>query len=229
MDTLKFSADHANSMISGAGYDQIDVQACTSRSISVSNTPSAVDDATADLAMFLIVGALRNFNAGMTSLRRGEWRGLVPSGTEDELPPLPLGHDPQSKLLGIIGMGGIGKEIAKRAVVFGMKIAYYNRNRLPEQEEKACGDATYMDFDTVLAKSDVLSLNLPLNVSNIFQYLLCLRADAVMKPSNTCSESHQAHHLNKRVYQNEDWCNHHQHCSWCCDGRSSPCCCTSKW
>jgi glyoxylate reductase len=152
------------SLFTGAGYDQVDVHACSSRSISVSNTPSAVDAATADLAIFLLIGALRNFNAGMSSLRRGEWRGLVPAGSQDQNPPLRLGHDPQGKTLGILGMGGIGKEVAIRAVAFGMKIAYYNRRRLPKEEEVAAGNAEYREFDELLAKSDVLSLNLPLNV-----------------------------------------------------------------
>jgi glyoxylate reductase len=108
----------------------------------------------------------------MTSLRRGEWRGLVPSGTEDNQPPLPLGHDPQGKILGILGMGGIGKEVARRAVAFDIKIAYYNRNRLSEQEEKSCGDAQYLPFDELLAQSDILSLNLPLNVGVFFLFVL---------------------------------------------------------
>jgi glyoxylate reductase len=137
----------------GAGYDQIDVHACTKRGIRVSNTPTAVDDATADVNMFLILGALRGFNAGMMALRERKWRG-------EPLPP--LGHDPQGKVLGILGMGGIGRNMKKKAEAFGMKIIYHNRNRL--SEEQADG-AEYVGFDDLLSRSDVLSLNLPLNVS----------------------------------------------------------------
>jgi glyoxylate reductase len=138
----------------GAGYDQVDVQACTKRGIRVSNTPKAVDDATADINMFLILGALRNFNGGMLALRAGHWRG-------DPLPP-PLGHDPQGKTLGILGMGGIGRNLKSKAEAFGMKVVYHNRKRLDGRLEKC---AEYVGFDELLARSDVLSLNLPLNVS----------------------------------------------------------------
>ena len=145
----------------GAGYDQIDVPACTARGIRVSNTPTAVDDATADINMFLILGALRNLAVSMHSLRQGKWRGS----------PVPaLGHDPQGKVLGILGMGGIGRNLAKKALAFGMKIRYYNRTRLPEDQERDC-EAEYVDFDTLLKTSDVLSLNLPLNVRTPFSLL----------------------------------------------------------
>ena len=104
--------------------------------------------------MFLILGALRRFNTGMSPLRKGEWRGRL-------LPP-PLGHDPQGKVLGILGMGGIGRNLKKKAEAFGMRVIYHNRHRL--SDEVACG-AQYVEFDKLLADCDVLSLNLPLNVS----------------------------------------------------------------
>ncbi|KAF4122954.1 glyoxylate reductase [Geosmithia morbida] len=136
----------------GAGYDQIDVDECTARRICVSNTPTAVNDATADIGMFLLLGALRNLGPSMAALRRGEWRGP---------PPVALGRDPQGKTLGILGMGGIGRNMANKARAFGMHIIYHNRSKLsPENEE----GAHYVDMDTLLAESDVLSLNLPLNV-----------------------------------------------------------------
>ena len=143
----------------GAGYDQIDPHACSARSptpIRISNVPTAVDDATADVNMFLIIGALRNFNAGMHALREGKWRGQ----------PAPrLGHDPQGKVLGILGMGGIGRNLKKKAEAFGMQVIYHNRGKL--SEELADG-ARYVSFDELLAESDVVSLNLPLNVSVFF-------------------------------------------------------------
>lgn len=89
----------------------------------------------------------------MLNLRDGKWRGH---------PPPPLGHDPEGKTLGILGMGGIGKNMKKKAEAFGMKTIYYNRNKLSEE---AAGGAEYVSFDELLARSDVLSLNLPLNVS----------------------------------------------------------------
>jgi glyoxylate reductase len=98
----------------GAGYDNIDVDACTQRGstlaefylvnmlkgvgIAISSTPIAVDDATADIAIFLILGALRQVTIPMTAIRDGHFRGKTP-----------IGHDPKHKTLGILGMGGIGR------------------------------------------------------------------------------------------------------------------------
>jgi glyoxylate reductase len=103
--------------------------------------------------MFLILGALRGFNTSMLALREGRWRGH---------PPPPLGHDPEGKTLGILGMGGIGRNLKKKAEAFGMKTIYYNRNKLSDE---LAGGAEYVSFDELLSRSDVLSLNLPLNVS----------------------------------------------------------------
>lgn len=132
----------------------MDVHACSARSppIYVSNVPTAVDDATADVNMYLIIGALRNFNTGMMALREGKWRGQ---------PAPALGHDPEGKVLGILGMGGIGRNLKKKAEAFGMNIIYHNRRKLSDE---LSGGAEYVTFDELLRKSDVISLNLPLNV-----------------------------------------------------------------
>ncbi|KAH8892127.1 D-3-phosphoglycerate dehydrogenase [Thozetella sp. PMI_491] len=130
----------------GSGYDNIDVPACTSRGIQVSHTPEVVNDATADTAIFVMLGALRLANLTLTSLRRGQWRG----------PSLPLGRDPRGKLLGILGMGSIGRAVASRARAFGMKVQYHNRSKLDAELEDS---AEFVDFETLLSTSDVLSLN----------------------------------------------------------------------
>ncbi|KAL7813923.1 hypothetical protein V8C44DRAFT_326702 [Trichoderma aethiopicum] len=160
--TLKFMCHN------GAGYDQIDVQACTAHGVHVSNTPTAVDDATADVTIWLLLGALRNLPIGIHALRAGKWRGS---------PPPALGHDPQGKILGILGMGGIGRNVASKARAFGMRIRYHNRSRLsPELED----GAEYVDFETLLRESDVLSLNLPLNPKT--RHSIAAPQFALMKP-----------------------------------------------
>lgn len=103
--------------------------------------------------MFLMLGALRRLNVPMQTLRDGEWRGQ---------PPPPLGHDPDGKVLGILGMGGIGKNLSKKASAFGMRVIYHNRRRLGRE---VAGLAEYVTFEDLLEQSDVVSVNLPLNVS----------------------------------------------------------------
>lgn len=99
-----------------------------------------------------MLGALRGFNLPLTNLRRGEWRGKTAP---------PLGHDPEGKVLGILGMGGIGRDMKKKAEAFGMSVVYHNRKRLDSSLEDG---AKYVDFEQLLAESDVISLNLPLSV-----------------------------------------------------------------
>ncbi|KAK0509413.1 hypothetical protein JMJ35_007807 [Cladonia borealis] len=137
----------------GAGYDQCNIADCTANNIRVSNVPTAVDAATADTAIFLMLGALRSFNYPLLNLRKGDFRGKKPP---------PLGHDPEGKVLGILGMGGIGRNMKKKAEAFGMKVQYHNRNLLSEE---LSGGAKYVGFEELLKTSDVLSLNLPLNKS----------------------------------------------------------------
>ncbi|KAK4506680.1 hypothetical protein PRZ48_000413 [Zasmidium cellare] len=154
----------------GAGYDQVDVHACSARKppIRVSNVPTAVDDATADTAVFLIIGALRGFNTSMLAAREGKWRGA---------PAPPLGHDPEGKVLGVLGMGGIGRNMKKKTDALGMKCIYHNRRPLSDE---LAGGAKYVSFDELLAQSDVLSLNLPLNKNT--HHIISHPEFAKMKP-----------------------------------------------
>jgi glyoxylate reductase len=111
----------------------------------------------------------------MMALRNGYWKGS---------PPPPLGHDPQGKVLGILGMGGIGRNLMKKAVAFGMTVQYYNRSRLSDE---LSGGAEYVSFEDLLKTSDVLSLNLPLNVR---LPLLAPPRPAADEPA----EAHAPHH-----------------------------------
>jgi glyoxylate reductase len=155
--SITFTERNAYHCCPGAGYDQVDVQACAKRGIQLSNTSNVVNDSTADTAMFLILGALRRLNVPMRTLRDGSWRG-------DRQPP--LGHDPEGKTLGILGMGGIGQNLSRKAEAFGMKVVYHNRCRL---DEECAGRAEYVTFEDLLEKSDVVSVNLPLNVSDFLK------------------------------------------------------------
>lgn len=139
----------------------MDAHACASRSppLLVSNVPAIPDDATADTAVFLLLGALRNLNSSMQALREGKWRGN---------PAPALGHDPEGKTLGILGMGGIGRNLKRKMDAFGMTTIYHNRKPLSEE---MAGGARYVSFEELLKESDVLSLNLPLNVSRLLFFL----------------------------------------------------------
>ncbi|KAF9579750.1 hypothetical protein BGW38_003867 [Lunasporangiospora selenospora] len=136
-----------------AGYDLIDIEACTAKGITVTNTPGVVSGPTADAAMFLILGCLRNFTLGQSFLRQGQWSKN-----------LPLGHEMAARSLGIIGLGGIGKAIAKRANAFGMLVSYYNRHRLDIRVE-AEYNAQFVAYDTLLRESDVIVVCVPANAS----------------------------------------------------------------
>lgn len=133
----------------GAGYDQIDAEACLRRGITLTYAPDAVTEATADLAVWLLLGALRQLNPSLSSLRAGNFKKGID-----------FGHDPQGKVLGILGMGRIGRAIKKRSDPFGLVTRYHNRRPLPEEE---AASAEYVSFDKLLAESDIISVNVPLN------------------------------------------------------------------
>ena len=134
------------------GYNNIDVEACRERGVVVTNTPGVLTDATADLAMALIL---------MTTRRLGEGERLIRSGSAWQWGMfMMLGTGVQQRRLGIIGMGGIGTALARRAQAFGMTIAYHNRS--PVSAEVAGElDAERLDLDELLATSDIVSLNCP--------------------------------------------------------------------
>lgn len=139
----------------GAGYDQVNPHALAERKIQLSNVPELVDDSTADTHVFLLLGALRNFSDGHHRLLRGEWPASPrAAGT-------PVAHDPKGKTVGIVGLGGIGRNILKKLKPFGFeRFVYHNRNKLNEELE---GGAEYVSFDELLATSDIISINVPLN------------------------------------------------------------------
>ena len=134
------------------GYNNIDVDACRRRGVIVTNTPGVLTDATADLAMALILMVTRRLGEGERLIRSGaSWQwGMF----------MMLGTGLQGRLLGIIGMGGIGVALARRARAFGMSIAYHNRSAV-SAEIAAELDAQRLDLDTLLRTCDIVSLNCP--------------------------------------------------------------------
>ena len=136
----------------GAGYNNIDLAACRSRNIRVTNTPQPVIEPTAELAFALMTTVARRVAEFDRALRNGTCQPMAVMNN--------LSHSLYGKTLGIIGMGRIGQALARRAVASGMTVIYHNRHRLPENIEKQY-NATYADFQTLLQDSDFVSLNLP--------------------------------------------------------------------
>ncbi|MDZ7910159.1 MAG: D-glycerate dehydrogenase [Gemmobacter sp.] len=133
------------------GFDHVDIAACAARGIMVTNTPDVLTDATADMALLLILGAARRAREYAQVMEQG-WRQ---SFALNQM----LGTQVSGKVLGIVGMGRIGRAVATRARAFGMTILYHNRSRLAPDLEQG---ATYCpDLEALLPQVDILSLNLP--------------------------------------------------------------------
>ena len=132
------------------GFGNIDIEAASKRNIAVTNTPNVLTDATAEIAMLLILGASRRANEGIQWARNKNWKWSA-----DFL----IGKQLSGSVLGILGMGRIGRAVAKRAKAFGMKIHYHNRSKLNQDLEAG---ATYHDnIQSLFSISDILSINCP--------------------------------------------------------------------
>ena len=132
------------------GFGNIDIEAASKRNIVVTNTPDVLTDATAEIAMLLILGASRRAVEGMQWARNKNWRWSA-----DFL----IGKQLSGSKLGILGMGRIGRAVAKRAKAFGMEIHYHNRSKLNQDLEAG---ATYHDnIQSLFSISDILSINCP--------------------------------------------------------------------
>jgi glyoxylate reductase len=132
----------------GVGTDNIDLAAARRRGIKVTNTPNCLTEDTADLVLALILMAPRRLGEGERILRAGRWSGWGPTDQ--------LGRSLTGKALGIVGMGRIGRAVARRARALGMSIHYHNRR--PAEEEEA---RYWPDLDAMLPAMDVVSLNAP--------------------------------------------------------------------
>jgi glyoxylate reductase len=134
------------------GYDNVDVGAAKERGIIVTNTPGVLDETTADVAFMLVLAAARRLGEGERLLRAGRWEWWGPKQLR--------GLDVWGKSLGIVGMGRIGRAVARRAKGFGMEVLYHNRSR-NEDAEKELG-ARHLDLDALLRESDFVSIHTPL-------------------------------------------------------------------
>jgi glyoxylate reductase len=133
-----------------AGYDQVDIAAATAIRMPIGNTPGVLSDATADIALLLMLAVSRKAFDLNKSIEKGAWGFFEPTAN--------LGVDIRGKTLGIFGLGKIGFELAKRSVAaFGMKIIYHNRGHHEMAEREL--DARWVSFTGLLEGSDVLSVH----------------------------------------------------------------------
>ncbi|GAB6148695.1 glyoxylate reductase [Stetteria hydrogenophila] len=139
------------------GYDNIDVECATRRGVYVANTPGVLTDATADLTWALILAVTRRVVEADRFVRSGEW---WKTGTGWH-PTMLLGFQISGATLGVIGMGRIGRAVARRAKGFGMRVIYHSRRRLPREVEEELG-AEYADLETLLREADVVTIHVPL-------------------------------------------------------------------
>lgn len=133
------------------GVDHVDLAAAKERGLIVTNTPDVLSDATAEIAMLLMLGAARRASEGERLVRSGGWKQWSPS--------FMVGRQVTGKRLGIVGLGRVGQVVARRARGFEMEIHYHNRRRLEPAAE--AGAIFHDSLESLLAVSDVLSLNCP--------------------------------------------------------------------
>lgn len=140
------------------GYNNIDCAAAAARGVRVGNTPDVLTDATADMAMCLILAAARHLQAGIDAVRNGKWQSWEPLGY--------LGIDLKGKTLGIVGAGRIGAAVAQRCYGgWGMKVLYTSRLEKPTWREQFA--AQRCDIEELLENSDVVSVHCDLNPSTV--------------------------------------------------------------
>ena len=143
-DKIKIIANGA------VGFGNIDIAAAKERQILVTNTPDVLTDATADIAILLLLGASRRAFEGRLAAEKQDWKWSF-----DFL----LGKQMSNKKLGILGMGRIGRAVAKRAKGFNMEVHYHNRKQLPKELED--GAIYHKDVNSLFSQSEFLSINCP--------------------------------------------------------------------
>ena len=137
----------------GTGIDHIDVAGVRKRGITVTNTPDVLTEDTADMAMAMILAIPRRLAEGERIMRSGTWTGWSPTWM--------LGRRVHGKRLGIVGMGRIGRALARRARGFNIPVHYHNRHRLAAEVESELGATYWESLDQMLARVDIVSVNCP--------------------------------------------------------------------
>jgi glyoxylate reductase len=135
------------------GYNNVDVDAASKRGIWVTNTPGVLTDCTADMAWALLMATARRVVEGDRLVRSGTWRGWAPLQL--------LGMEVSGATLGCVGFGRIARAFAKRAKAFDMRVLYWNRTRLSEDEEQQLG-VEYREFDELFPECDYVSVHVAL-------------------------------------------------------------------
>ncbi|MGO8818409.1 MAG: 2-hydroxyacid dehydrogenase [Terriglobia bacterium] len=156
----------------GVGYDNVDVPACTRRSILVTNTPGVVTEATADLCFVLLMAVARRLVEADRYVRTGQWQSWQWGNM--------WGTNPSGKTLSIYGFGRIGQAVARRASGFSMRILYNSLDRPTPEREQQLG-AQYVDRETLLREADFLTLHVPLAPDT--HHLIGAAEFAIMKPT----------------------------------------------
>jgi lactate dehydrogenase-like 2-hydroxyacid dehydrogenase len=155
------------------GFDNIDLAECERRGIPAGNTPGVLTETTADLAWALLMAAARRLDEGSRYVRGGQWKTWGPM--------LLLGVDVHGATIGIVGFGRIGREMARRAVGFGMRILYHDVQAASPEDEAALGGARRVDLDELLAESDFVTLHT--NLTDETRHLIDRDALRRMKPN----------------------------------------------
>lgn len=138
----------------GVGYNHIDLDAARKLGLTVTNTPGVLTDATADLAMTLMLMVARRAGEGERQVRAGQWNGWYPTHL--------MGAQVSGATLGIIGMGRIGLAMARKAHYgFGMKILYHNRREVVDEEVTRMGARFFADIDDLLREADFVAIHTP--------------------------------------------------------------------
>jgi lactate dehydrogenase-like 2-hydroxyacid dehydrogenase len=159
----------------GAGFEHIDVIAAKQANIAVSNTPDALTDATAEIALLLIMMVMRRASEGERMLRAGAWAGWAPTQL--------LGSDAKDKTLGLIGFGRIARELARRArAALGVKIAYFSRTRASFEIERELQAKYHGSLEELLSTADMVSLHVP--GGDVTRHLINANTLSLMKPSS---------------------------------------------